>query len=87
MGDAVQESIPLYLGAWAGVPKEPQVFPTWYIKRTFRHAEDKRLHHVNVEAFVQAAATAFPAWLRPLQVFRFGLATVGSVVVILLLAL
>jgi len=64
-----------------------QVFPTWYIKRTFRHAEDKRLHHVNVEAFVQAAATAFPAWLRPLQVFRFGLATVGSVVVILLLAL
>src|SRR6266540_7267603 len=26
MGDAVQEIIPLYLGAWAGVPKEPAIF-------------------------------------------------------------
>src|SRR6266545_1848254 len=26
MGDAVQEIIPLYLGAWAGVPKEPSGF-------------------------------------------------------------
>jgi len=31
MGDAVQEIIPLYLGAWAGVPKEPQfVIPIGY---------------------------------------------------------
>lgn len=63
-----------------------QVFPTWYIQRAWKHAEDTRLHHIRVEAFVQAAAQAFPAWLRPLQVVRFGLATVGSVVVMVLLA-
>ncbi len=64
-----------------------QVFTTWYIKRTFRKAEDRRVRQVNVEAFVQAAANVFPSWLRPLQVIRFGVATLGSLVVIVLLAL
>jgi hypothetical protein len=64
-----------------------QVFTTWYLKRAFEKVEDERLRQVNIEAFLQAAVRAFPAWLRPLQVFRFGLATLGSIVVMLLLAL
>lgn|GEM_PF-1985247 len=63
-----------------------QVFTAWYLKRAFEKLEDERLRQVNIEAFLQAAARAFPVWLRPLQVFRFGLATVGSIVVMLLLA-
>jgi hypothetical protein len=69
-----------------GITTAGQVFPVQYIEWAFKKAGDATLRDVNVKAFVDAAQAAFPAWLRPLVVARFVLVTVGSLLVIVLLA-
>jgi hypothetical protein len=64
-----------------------QVFVSPFLKRAFKKSADAQLRQIDVDALVKRAATAFPAWLYPLQVGRFALATAGSAVVMVLLAL
>ena len=64
-----------------------QVFVSRYLKRAFKNSQDAQLRQIDVDALVKRAATAFPAWLHPLQVVRFVLATVGSVAVLVLFVL
>ena len=64
-----------------------QVFVSSYLKRAFKNSQDAQLRQIDVDALMKRAATAFPAWLHPLQVVRFVLATVGSVVVLALFVL
>ena len=63
-----------------------QVFSVQYIESAFKKSGDTTLQSINVRAFVDAASGAFPAWLRYLVATRFVLATVGSLLVIILLA-
>ncbi|WP_134128914.1 hypothetical protein [Kribbella pratensis] len=51
----------------------------------FRRSSDPVVRGLDTEAIVSAAAREFPAWLRPLQVVRFLLTTVGLLVVIVAL--
>jgi hypothetical protein len=63
-----------------------QVFTVRYIESAFKKSGDATLQRINVRAFVDAARQAFPAWLPYLIVVRFVLVTVGSLLVIILLA-
>lgn len=53
----------------------------------FKRAGDPTLRDINVRAFVDAANRTFPGWLRHLVDLRFALVTVGSLLVIVLLAM
>jgi hypothetical protein len=64
-----------------------QVFPVRSIESAFKKSSDPALRRIDVGAFVAAARGAFPAWLPALIFARFLLVTVGSVAVIVLLAL
>jgi hypothetical protein len=75
---------PIVLIGGGGVTAS-QVWPERYIRAAFRKSGDA-LTGIDVEAFVDAARQAFPSWLRTLIATRFMLATVGSVLVIVLLA-
>ena len=69
----------------AGVTIMPgEVFTTRYIEASFRKTG---VRDINVRAFVDAASAAYPPWLRPVIVSRFTLATLGSLLVVILLAL
>lgn len=61
-----------------------EVFTTRYVEASFRKAG---VRDVNVRAFVDAANAAYPPWLRSVIVTRFALATLGSILVVILLAL
>jgi hypothetical protein len=63
-----------------------QVFPTAFLRRAWATAKDERLRRIDIDRMMHAASSAFPAWLRPLVITRFGLATVGSAIVLILLA-
>jgi hypothetical protein len=69
-----------------GVVTAGQVFPVRYIESAFRKSGDATLQRIDVRAFVDAARSAFPAWLRYVIAARFVLVTVGSLLVIVLLA-
>lgn len=62
-----------------------QVFPVRSITSAFDKSGDATLDDINVKAVVDAAQRAFPAGLRPLVIARFGLTTVGSLLVIIFL--
>lgn len=60
-----------------------EVFTTRYVEAAFRKAG---VRDINVGAFVDAASAAYPPWFRSVIVTRFVLATLGSVLVVVLLA-
>ncbi|MFJ3928208.1 hypothetical protein [Streptomyces sp. NPDC090022] len=62
-----------------------QVFSTAYTRAAFARSADPALHTVDAPALIAAANTAFPAWLRPVVLTRFALATLGSALVLVLL--
>lgn len=64
-----------------------QVFVVPFIESSFRKSGDAQLAGVDVRAWMDAATQAFPSWFRIMVVVRFALVTVGSIVVIVLLAL
>lgn len=70
-----------------GLVTANQVFATSFMQRAFRKSGNVDLQKINVEGFVVAALKEFPAWLRPLQVVRFLLATVGAALVLLALVI
>jgi hypothetical protein len=63
-----------------------QVFVTQMIEKAFQDSGDPALKSVNVQAFVDAAGHVFPAWLSAVIYAKFVLATLGSLLVIILLA-
>ncbi|GHC83890.1 hypothetical protein GCM10010349_68480 [Streptomyces flavofungini] len=65
------------------IPSE--VFLTQGIRSAFNKADDPALHSVDVDALVDAAVSTQPAWSRYVIAARFGLATVGSLLVVILL--
>jgi hypothetical protein len=70
-----------------GIITTGQVFPVRYLESAFKKSGEAALQRIDVKAFVDAARGAFPAWLRYLVAARFVLTTVGSLFVIVLLAL
>jgi hypothetical protein len=70
-----------------GLVTAQQVFVTLFMKRAFKNSKDERLHKINVERFVAAASREFPYWLRTIQMVRFALATIGALLVIVLVSL
>ncbi|QES51746.1 hypothetical protein DEJ50_31735 [Streptomyces venezuelae] len=64
-----------------------QVFAAAYTRAAFAKSEDPAVRAVDAPALIAAANSGFPSWLRPLVLARFGLATVGSALVLVLLAL
>nr|WP_042195058.1 hypothetical protein [Kibdelosporangium sp. MJ126-NF4]CEL21617.1 hypothetical protein [Kibdelosporangium sp. MJ126-NF4]CTQ92398.1 hypothetical protein [Kibdelosporangium sp. MJ126-NF4] len=76
------QSIILVLGC---VIMPGEVFVARFIESGFAKSGDQALRRVDVRAFVDAAANTFPAWFRHVIAARFALATVGSLLVIILL--
>jgi hypothetical protein len=70
-----------------GVVTAGQVFAVRFVAAAFRTSPDPDARAVDVRAVVDAGAAAFPRWLRPLVVTRFVLVTLGSAIVLLLLAI
>ncbi|MGR6917952.1 hypothetical protein ACU635_27235 [[Actinomadura] parvosata] len=64
-----------------------EVFTTRHIKAAARKSDDPDLRGLDVEAFVEAATKAYPSWLPGVIAARFVLATAGSLLVIILLAM
>ncbi|WP_225997965.1 hypothetical protein [Myceligenerans pegani] len=60
-----------------------EVFPTRYVETAFRK---KGIRDIDVRSFVDAAEAAYPSWIRSVIITRFVLATLGSILVITLLA-
>jgi hypothetical protein len=76
---------PMLLVAGGGITAG-QVFTVRYIEAAFKKSDDATLQRINIRAFVDAAKSAFPFWLGYLVLARFVLVTVGSLFVIILLA-
>lgn len=64
-----------------------QVFAVRYTEPAFRRSQEAAVRAIDAKAVIAAANTAFPSWLRAVVLFRFGLATLGSVLVVLLMVL
>lgn len=64
-----------------------EVFTTRYLEAAARKSDDPELRGLDVQAVVDAAVGAFPTWFRPVITARFVLATLGSLAVVILLAL
>jgi hypothetical protein len=64
-----------------------QVFASRFVRSAFLKSRDESLHRIDVDSFMREAAAAFPTWFRPLVVVRFGLVTLGSLLVMVLLAM
>jgi hypothetical protein len=62
------------------------VFTVRFLESAFRNSGDATVAGVNVKAFVDAAADAYPAWFPYVVNARFVLTTLGSLLVISLLA-
>ncbi|MFD0362468.1 hypothetical protein ACFQZZ_13560 [Nocardia sp. GCM10030253] len=62
-----------------------QIFAARYTEAAFRKSSDVAVRALDGRAVVEAAAREFPAALRPLGIIRFALATLGSILVIVLL--
>jgi hypothetical protein len=54
--------------------------------RVLKNSSDATLADINVKAFVDAATGAYPAWFPYVVTARFVLATLGSLLIINLLA-
>jgi hypothetical protein len=76
---------PLLLIA-GGLILSRQVFTVRFLAAAFRKSSDATLAGINVRAFVDAATGAYPAWFPYVVAARFVLATLGSLLVIILLA-
>jgi hypothetical protein len=63
-----------------------QVFTVRFLASAFKGSSDPTLAGINVKAFVDAATGAYPAWFPYVVTARFVLATLGSLLVIILLA-
>jgi hypothetical protein len=63
-----------------------QVFTVRFVEAAFRKSRDCAARAVDVRRLMEAASAALPAWLRPMVVTRFVLVTLGSALVLLLLA-
>ncbi|MEU4830166.1 hypothetical protein [Streptosporangium sp. NPDC023615] len=63
-----------------------QVFATRYTRAALARSGDPAARDVDARAVIAAANTGFPSWLRPLVLARFALTTLGSLLVIVLLA-
>jgi hypothetical protein len=64
-----------------------QVFAVRFVESAFRKSGDEDLAQVDVKRLMEAATRAFPAWFRKVVVLRFGLVTIGSFALVILLAL
>ncbi|NEA36605.1 hypothetical protein [Streptomyces sp. SID13031] len=62
-----------------------QLFATRYIEAAFKRSKDPAVRNIDARAIIEVAGKVFPSWLRPVQIVRFVLTTVGSAVVIVLL--
>jgi hypothetical protein len=78
------QSIFLVVG---GFVTASQVFSVQQLESAFKKSGDTTLQAIDVRKFVAAAMSAFPPGFRYLVVARFVLTTVGSALVIVLLAL
>jgi hypothetical protein len=63
-----------------------QVFTARFLASAFKSSGDATLAGINVKAFVDAATGAYPAWFPYVVTARFVLATLGSLLVSILLA-
>jgi hypothetical protein len=63
-----------------------QVFTARFLASAFKRSGDATLAGIDVQAFVDAATGAYPAWFPYVVSARFGLATMGSLLIIVLLA-
>jgi hypothetical protein len=63
-----------------------QVFTARFLASAFKRSGDATLAGIDVQAFVDAATGAYPAWFPYVVSARFGLATLGSLLIIVLLA-
>ncbi|HET6747929.1 MAG TPA: hypothetical protein VFL71_01595 [Actinomycetes bacterium] len=63
-----------------------QVFTARFLASAFKNSGDATLAGINVKAFVDAATGAYPAWFPYVVNTRFVLATLGSLLIIILLA-
>jgi len=59
-----------------------EVFTTRYVEAAFRKAG---VADIDVKAFVNTASAAYPPWFRSVIITRFALATLGSILVVVLL--
>jgi hypothetical protein len=64
-----------------------QVFVVRMMEAAFQKSPDPAARALDVESVMNVATAAFPAWLRALIVIRFALVTLGSVVILVLLAI
>lgn len=71
----------------AGFITANQVFVQQVLAAAFRKSDDADARKVDTRAVLDAAFAVFPGWLRSVVVTRFVLVTLGSVVVLVLLAL
>ncbi|MEV0409032.1 hypothetical protein [Actinoallomurus sp. NPDC050550] len=62
-----------------------QVLAVRYTQAAFAKSGDPRVREIDAAAVIGAASAAMPSWIRAVVVVRFGLATLGSLLVILLL--
>lgn len=70
-----------------GLVMTSQVFAEQVVHTAFRKSSDPGAREIDGRAVVAAARTEFPRWTRGVQFVRLILATVGSVAVIVLLAM
>jgi hypothetical protein len=63
-----------------------QVFVVRYVQSAIRKSDDPALRRADTRSLMAAANAQFPAFVRPLIVVRFLLATLGSLLILLLLA-
>ncbi|MEU4191665.1 hypothetical protein AB0E69_07200 [Kribbella sp. NPDC026611] len=63
-----------------------QILAARFTQAAFRRSSDPAVRNLDAQAIVDAAGGEFPGWLRPVQYVRFALTTVGSALVIVLLA-
>jgi hypothetical protein len=59
-----------------------QVFAVRYTQAAFNKSDDSRVRSIDARAVMNAAMGAMPWWVRPVILVRFGLATLGSLLVI-----
>lgn len=64
-----------------------EVFTTRFLEASARKSGDLELRGLNVKALVDAAVVAYPPWFRTVVATRLVLATLGSLAVIILLAM
>jgi hypothetical protein len=63
-----------------------QIFATQLLERAFKNSGDATLVHLDAKAIAVAVTKARPAWFYPYTTYaRFALATLGSLLVIVLL--